>query len=114
MSSDDRETTEDGCSELDSLYRPTTAGNQLDQVRALHAKAPLYNMANDCEICSDEDVAVQEQHEQVEGPDGDYLCASIVVGHCCGHCTNLHEDSAETVSWPCRTARIVYTAAELT
>lgn len=114
MSSDDRETTEDGCSELDSLYRQSTASSRIDQVRALHAKAPLYNMATDCEVCSDEDEEVQERHEQVEGPDGDFLCASVVVGHCCGHCTNLHEYSEETVSWPCKTAQIVYTPAEFT
>lgn len=88
----------------------------VQRVRDLHTKAPLYNLADDCEVCSSDDEAIQEQHEQVEGSEGDWLCASIVTGHSCRHCSDVHEygmGDGEPVTWPCATAKIVYAGDEL-
>lgn len=79
---------------------------QLDAVRKLHFKSPLYNLADDCEVCSDDDEAVQDRHERGEGAEGDDLCLSVVTGYACGHCSDVYgyglgED--EPVTWPCDT-----------
>lgn len=94
--------------QIDSLQR------QLEPVRKLHRKSPTYNRADDCETCCDERESVQNSHERVETPDGDFLCTSVVVGYCCAHCATLRSHCGEEPGeWPCETAKLVNSADDL-
>ena len=83
-------------------------------IRELHRKSPIHNLAEDCEICSDDDEQVQAQHAPVmESEYGDYLCAATVVGYTCAHCAELRAADQDLPEWPCVTATYLYSADEL-
>jgi hypothetical protein len=85
----------------------------LKPIRELHRKSPMFDLADDCDICSSEDDKVSEQHATVESANGDWLCTANAAGHCCRHCSGIRRDDGDPVEWPCETAWLVYPTEEL-
>lgn len=91
------------------------AREALKPIRELHRKSPLYNLTDDCEVCSSDDDAIREQHDTFESAAGDWCCTAVIVAYCCAHCAEVQGYNGEDVrEWPCETATYVYSAEELT
>ncbi len=91
----------------------TAAREALAPLRKLHCKSPIYNLAEDCDICSSDDEQVQEQHALSESAYGDYLCTAEVLGYTCAYCSEIRDPSQDLSEWPCETATYLYSTEEL-
>lgn len=96
-----------------AAFVTAAAREALKPIRELHRKSPTYYLADDCETCSSDDGKVSEQHQRFESADGDWFCTAVIEGYCCRHCTALRSGGDDPVEWPCETAQLVCTAADL-
>lgn len=91
----------------------SAAREALEPLRKLHRKSPIYNLAEDCDICSDDDENIQAQHTVIDSTYGEYLCTATVCAYTCAYCSELRGPDQDLPDWPCETAMYLYSAEEL-